>query len=713
VKRGISRRKRFEDFFNGGEYMRRTSGNELVGNNHVVNHFSKGGFMKRFESGKAYLVCMVIMSVFVSILSGCGGSGGGHWTAPVTPGAVGVMPTVVATVPATTSPGPTLNIPTNEVITVAFSKEMAPATLIAPGAFVVTGPGSTTVAAAVPAVTYDVASKTATFHPLAPLSGGVTYTATIKGVGANPATDVAGHALAGNSTLPLVANDYVWSFTTSLALDTTLPQVTITVPATTTPGPTLNVPTNSLITAVFNEDMAPATLTASGAFTVTGPGSTAVAAAAMAVTYDVVSKTATFHPLAALAGGVTYTATIKGIGTNPATDAAGNALAGNPATPLVANDYVWTFTTSLAPDTTKPLVTVTVPATTTPGPTLNVLTSSAITATFNENMLPSTLTAPNAFTVTGPGVTPVIAAVPAVTYDILTRTATFHPLAALASGTTYTATIKGIGAAAATDSAGNALAGVSTSPTVANDYVWSFTTSAVIPHLGPLAVNLLGTQPYGVLSSIGITLGGGPLSTTGFRVDGDVGIFPAGACVGCDNTTVTKLIENGTVPAQTAMTDLVAVYNDAIGRTLNLCTLVGSGSLTVNPPLACGGTADGTFAPGLYWSSTSIAIPAGGTITLDGKNDPTAVFIFQSESTINTIGGNTHVILTNQAQAKNVFWVAKSSATIGGTTSDFKGTAIALIAVTVNTGTDMLGRALARGAAVTVQDGAKITVPLP
>jgi hypothetical protein len=321
----------------------------------------------------------------------------------------------------------------------------------------------------------------------------------------------------------------------------------------------------------------------------------------------------------------------------------------------------------------------------------------------------ATITAAGAFTVAG--VTP---AATAVTYENATNTATFHPLAALNPGIRYTATIKGTGVAPVKDSTGNILAGNPLQPTVPNDYSWSFTTAvAVIPHLGPLAVNLLSTQPYGVLSNTGVTLGGGPASTTGFRVDGDVGIFPAGACVGCDNTTVTKLIENGTVPAQTAMTDLVAVYNDAIGRTLNLCTLVGSGALTVNPSLACGGTANGTFAPGLYWSSTSIAIPAGGTITLDGKNDPTAVFIFQSESSIDTIGGNTHVILTNQAQAKNVFWVAKSTATIGGTTSDFKGTAIALIAVTVNTGTDMLGRALARGAAVTVQDGAKITVPLP
>jgi hypothetical protein len=103
----------------------------------------------------------------------------------------------------------------------------------------------------------------------------------------------------------------------------------------------------------------------------------------------------------------------------------------------------------------------------------------------------------------------------------------------------------------------------------------------------------------------------------------------------------------------------------------------------------------------------------GATIVLDAENDPNAVFIFQSGSTIDTIGGNTHVVLANGAQAKNIFWLAESSATIGGTTSDFAGTILALTSITVNTGTIMEGRALARNGAVTVQDGALITVPAP
>lgn len=476
---------------------------------------------------------------------------------------------------------------------------------------------------------------------------------------------------------------------------------TVTAVAPVSGAPAVSVSTK-IITASFSKAMVPGTLTTTS-FTlfcngtqITGGGPVTYASSGNLATLPLPAST-NLAPLAAC------TATI----TTGATDLAGNAL---------ANDYVWNFTTGAA-DTTLPKVLRTVPATTIPGPTVAV-SNTAIKATFNENMAPASITAPGAMTVTGPGIVPVDGALIPVTYNVGTRTATFIPLNPLTDGVTYTVTIKGIGAGAATDVAINALAGNPALPLVANDYVWSFTTAAAAGvHLGPAKVVLGATEPYGVLSNIGITLGGGPASTTGFRVDGDVGISMAsgagGACVGCDSTTVTGIIANGTVPAAAAMTALEAAYNDAMGRTTGVCTLVDSGILTTNPSIACGGNSDGIFVPGLYWTGSSMAIPAGGTITLDAQNDPTAVFIFQADSTINSIGGNTHIILKNQAQAKNVYWVTKTSSTIGGTNSDFAGTILALVGVTVNTGTVMEGRALARGAEVTVQDGALIVVPDP
>jgi hypothetical protein len=171
------------------------------------------------------------------------------------------------------------------------------------------------------------------------------------------------------------------------------------------------------------------------------------------------------------------------------------------------------------------------------------------------------------------------------------------------------------------------------------------------------------------------------------------------------------VISIGDTPAQNALNAATAAFNEAMGRATNVCTIIAAGDLTLNPPAVCGGAANGIFKPGLYWSGSSLVIPSGGTITLDAQNNPNAVFIFQSASTINSIGGSTHVNLINMANANNVFWIAGSSATIGGITSDFSGTVITATAVTVNTGTQLDGRVFGRGAAVTVQSGAHITVP--
>jgi hypothetical protein len=138
----------------------------------------------------------------------------------------------------------------------------------------------------------------------------------------------------------------VWTFVTDVAADTTRPLVLRTVPATTNPGPTLAV-SNTKIQAIFNENMSPASITAAGTMTVTeAPGAILVPGAAIPVTYTINNKTATFIPLNPLVDDVTYTVTIKGIDPGAATDVANNALAGDPAFPLDANDYVWSFTPS-------------------------------------------------------------------------------------------------------------------------------------------------------------------------------------------------------------------------------------------------------------------------------------------------------------------------------------------------------------------------------
>ena len=364
----------------------------------------------------------------------------------------GARPRVTSTVPATTVPGPTLGVAANTAVTATFTTAMAPATLTATS-FTLTGPGAAAVSGAV-----SYSGLTAVFTPSAQLLFSTTYTATVT----TAATDVAGNALAGNQAALPAASNYVWTFTTAPPPDVTRPRVAITVPATTIPGPTVAIPINTAITAAFTEAMAPATINAAS-FLLTGPGVLPVAGT---VTYSGV--TAVFTPAALLVANTTYTATI----TTAATDLAGNALAGNQAPLPAASNYVWTFTTSPAPDTTRPRVVLTVPVTTTPGPTLSVPLNTAITATFTEDMQPATLNALS-FTVvaTAPGVSPV----GSVTYNIASRTAVFTPTLPLTANTTYTATVT----TAATDLAGNALAGNQAPLPGASNYVWTFVVAAV------------------------------------------------------------------------------------------------------------------------------------------------------------------------------------------------------------------------------------------
>jgi len=317
-------------------------------------------------------------------------------------------------------------------------------------------------------VNYEVASRSAVFAPAAALTVNSTYTATVT----TAATDLAGNALAGNQGVPSAASNYVWTFTTGAAPDTTRPTVALTVPVTTTPGPTPAVVMNTTISAFFSEEMAPATIRDTS-FTLTC--SLPCVSPQGTVSYVAGSRTAVFTPVADLAASSTYTATV----TAAATDLAGNALGGNQAPAPAASNYVWTFTTSATLDATRPSVTVTAPITTSPGPTTAVATNiAAITAAFNEDMAPATMTSAN-FTVTcaSPCTTPA----GGVSYVINSRTLVFTPSAALEAATTYTATVS----AAATDLAGNALGGNQALPPAASSYVWTFRTGVAVDAIAP------------------------------------------------------------------------------------------------------------------------------------------------------------------------------------------------------------------------------------
>lgn len=211
------------------------------------------------------------------------------------------------------------------------------------------------------------------------------------------------------------------------------------------------VPINTkVITAAFNKAMDATTLTASS-FTLSCPGTTAVAGAVVsfAATGNVATltlPTATNLPASSLC-----TASV----TTAAKDTFGLTLASN---------FSWSFTTGPNPDTTPPTVTGTTHVNGATGVAIN----AKATATFSEAMDATTLNASN-FTLKQ-GSTAV-----AGTVTYLGVTATFAPSGNLALNTSYTVTIKG-GASGVKDAAGNAMA---------NDFVITWTTGATTDTTAP------------------------------------------------------------------------------------------------------------------------------------------------------------------------------------------------------------------------------------
>jgi hypothetical protein len=189
-------------------------------------------------------------------------------------------------------------------------------------------------------------------------------------------------------------------------------------------------------------------------------------------------------------------------------------------------------------------------------------------------------------------------------------------------------------------------------------------------------------------------LAGTTVTNTGPSViSGDLGVSPGKAVTGFPPGTVIHGTQHkGDAVALKAQTYLTTAYNDAAGR---------------NPATAVKGDLGGTtLAPGIYRATSGLGLT--GTVTLDAHNDPNAVFVFQAGSTLITASSST-VKLVGGAQACNVFWQVGSSATLG-THSVFVGTILALTSATVQTGTAVDGRVLARNGQVSL-DSNTITVP--
>ncbi|MGD0088696.1 MAG: ice-binding family protein [Planctomycetota bacterium] len=442
-----------------------------------------------------------------------------------------------------------------------------------------------------------------------------------------------------------------------------IPPAAPTVIATSPVNAAAGVPTNAKLSVTFSEAVVPTTITASN-FTVTGPGTTPVAGT---VSYDAPSNIAVFTPAATLAPGTLFSATLAA----GVLDLSGNTLASNVA---------WSFTTSVASDTSAPFVTSTYPANGAASAPINF----PITATFNKAMDPLTIT-PTTFTL-AQGTTPVTG-----TVSYAGTTATFTPAGNLVVNTSYTATIT-TGAAD--------LAGID----LASPFTWSFTTGAAAA--GPAPVVLGATNTFAVLSGYAVT------NIPSSVITGDVGISPAAESfiTGFSQTDatgyatspqVTGKIYAADMAAPTpdmltqAKNDLTMAYNDAAGRTTGTVLNPGAGDL-----------AGLSLVPGLYKFTSAAQATTNFTLT-GGPND---VWIFQIATTL-TISNGVQVTLAGGAKASNIFWQVGTQATLG-TTVAFYGTIMADASITMQTGATLNGRALAFSGTIALAQNA-ITIPAP
>jgi hypothetical protein len=433
---------------------------------------------------------------------------------------------------------------------------------------------------------------------------------------------------------------------TSAASDTTAPSVSATFPVNSATGAALN----KVVSALFSEEMDPATLNAA-TFTLM-QGATPVSGSVTCA-----GSGATFTPAADLAAHSLYTATISTV----ARDLAGNAL---------EHDVVWSFTTGAAPDTVAPTVTSSTPA----DQAGDVALNKSVSAVFSEAMDPLTVAA--AFSLKQ-GATPVSGAV-----SYAGTTATFTPSTLLAPNTLYTATI-GTGAR---DLAGNALA---------SSTAFSFTTNQTIAKgLAPVSLGMAGN--YVILAKTGVS------TVPTSAITGDVGVSPVAAsyltgfALSADATNVfsssTQVTGRlfaadyaGPTPSNltTAVGSMETAYTDAAGRPGPNFIELNSGEI--------GGW---TLVPGLYKWGSDVLISSD--VTLNGG--PNDVWIFQIAGGILQANA-TRVTLSGGAQAKNIIWqVAGGSGVSLGTMAHFEGIVLAKTAISLNTGASVNGRLLSQTA---------------
>jgi hypothetical protein len=207
--------------------------------------------------------------------------------------------------------------------------------------------------------------------------------------------------------------------------------------------------------------------------------------------------------------------------------------------------------------------------------------------------------------------------------------------------------------------------------------------TAVAQSPSPEQLDLGAAKEFAVLGSSTVT------NTGDTVLSGKYGVSPGSAVTGENEITGSR---STLEEANAARASAQSVYTAVQSATAAETTFAGAYDL--------GGM---TLTPGVYTFASSAFLT--GDLTLDFQGDPDAVFLFQIASTLITAAGPgaASVTIANDGTPQNVYWQVGSSATIS-TYTEFAGNIIAQASITLNTGANVDGRAIALVGAVTMDN---------
>ncbi|KAF2789041.1 hypothetical protein K505DRAFT_254164, partial [Melanomma pulvis-pyrius CBS 109.77] len=203
------------------------------------------------------------------------------------------------------------------------------------------------------------------------------------------------------------------------------------------------------------------------------------------------------------------------------------------------------------------------------------------------------------------------------------------------------------------------------------------TSSLFVPAFAQ--VNLGTAGNFGIVASTSITNTGNTVVSSQLGLSPNTASSITGFPPGLSGT-----VHAGDAVASTARDDARTAYNAAAALASNFAITADLGGQTL--------------VAGTYTASSSAGIT--GQLTLDAKNNPNALFVFQIGSTLTTATASS-IVLLNGAQACNVYWQVGSSATLGAT-SVFVGSILASTSITLDNGVTVTGGLYALNGDVTL-----------